>query len=68
MNYKIVEKNNSFSVYEVPTASTIKTFDNKEEAKALMRKLNFGGGFDGLTPPFFLKNFTIVTENQVSLV
>jgi hypothetical protein len=59
MNYKINENNGKFEIYEMPTKQSIKTFDTKEKAKALMRKLNFGGGFDGLTPPFFLKKVIV---------
>lgn len=59
MNYKIVENNGKFEVFETPTKLTIKSFDTREEAKALMRKLNFGGGFDGFTPPFFVKNILV---------
>lgn len=58
MNYKIVENNGKFDILETATKLIIKTFATREEAKALMRKLNFGGGFDGNTPAFFLKNIS----------
>ena len=56
MNYKIVEKDGKFEVFETPTKLTIKSFSEREDAKKLMRNLNLGGGFDGLTPTFFTKN------------
>lgn len=62
MNYKIVENNGKFDILETKTQLIIKTFNTREEAKALMRKLNFGGGFDGTTPPFFLKNISFKPE------
>jgi hypothetical protein len=54
MNYKIVEKEGKFSIIEKATNQYIKIFDDKEKARKLLRQLNFGGGFDGWTPKFFL--------------
>ena len=55
MNYRINIKNNIFEVVEVTTNYIIKSFTLHKEAKDLMRHLNLGGGFDGFTPRFFLK-------------
>lgn len=64
-SYKIIEDNGSFQVWEIATEQVIKTFtgDNKE-ARKFLRHLNLGGGFDGWTPSFFLKNFEIKTESD----
>lgn len=57
MNYKIVKTDGieEYTVVETYTDQNIKKFDTHKAARALMRHLNMGGGFDGNTPPFFLK-------------
>lgn len=61
INYKIVDlkekRKKVFGVLEKETENIIKVFFDKDEAMALCRHLNLGGGFDGNTPAFFLKNF-----------
>lgn len=56
MNYKIVEKYNTFDVFEKATESVISSFSDKEEARKFLRFLNLGGAFDSWTPNFFLKS------------
>lgn len=60
INYKIVDlkekRKKMFGVFEKGTQNVVKTFYNKDEAMSLCRHLNLGGGFDGNTPAFFLKN------------
>ena len=60
MNYNLVEgKDKSmYDVFESTTNQVIKSFpgDRFSEARAFMRHLNLGGGFDGFTPIFFLNN------------
>lgn len=65
MNYKVKqgllhpessEKNCPvYDVVETTTSQVIQTFLDQKEAKAFLRHLNFGGGFDGWTPSFMLK-------------
>lgn len=62
MNYNLVEGRTDKSKYDVleeTTNQVIKSFPGDQflEARALMRHLNLGGGFDGFSPTFFLKNF-----------
>jgi hypothetical protein len=57
-NYKMTEmvgNEGVYSIYEVPTEQVIKTFNDKKEARAFLRHLNLGGGFDGWSPSFFLR-------------
>jgi hypothetical protein len=54
INYKIVNDNGAKSVVETKTGQTIKIGLDESAAKSLCRHLNFGGGFDGQTPAFFL--------------
>jgi hypothetical protein len=60
MNYKLIEdKSKSFyNILETKTEQVITSFpgDKFLEARAFMRQLNLGGGFDGWTPSFLLKN------------
>jgi hypothetical protein len=46
----------TYEVTETGTMQVIKSSMTHGEAKALCRHLNFGGGFDGFTPAFFLQN------------
>lgn len=63
-NYKIIEEKNLFTVFEKTTDQVIRSFGDIKEAKAFLRHLNLGGGFDGWTPSFFLKPFEIKMEND----
>lgn len=58
-NYKIEEGNGFFYVKETVTEQIIKCFSEKDTARKFMKHLNFGGGFDGWTPTFFLKKFPV---------
>jgi len=58
-NYKIEENNGIYSVVEYATEQTIGKFSDKLEARKLLRHLNLGGGFDGWSPSFFMKNFNL---------
>jgi hypothetical protein len=44
----------TYEVVESGTRQVINTELTKNEAKAMARHLNMGGGFDGWTPSFFL--------------
>lgn len=57
MNYKIIESDKKYSVLEKQTDQVIALFDSKEEARKVLRHLNFGGGFDGFTPSFMKKKY-----------
>ena len=79
VNYKIVNTGNvvdlgggfgemGVSVVETTTGQTIKSDISMSKAKVLVRHLNFGGGFDGFTPAFFLAEnakFSDFSENLV---
>ena len=60
MTYNLIEGKDKtmYDVLEETTSQVIKSFpgDKFSEARALMRHLNLGGGFDGFTPTFFLKS------------
>jgi len=59
MNYNLVEGKDklNYDVLEEATNQVIDSFpgDKFKEARAFMRHLNLGGGFDGFTPTFILK-------------
>ena len=63
VNYKVVNytaklenPSQQFAdVVEINTGQTIKTTVPVPEARELCRNLNFGKGFDGNTPAFFLE-------------
>ena len=56
MDYRYTkqEGTNDFLVTETRTGYTIKYGLKFEDAKSLSKHLNFGGGFGGWTPNFFL--------------
>lgn len=71
VNYKIVTEHmvmagTSTGYVEIGLGDIVETKTNQivkrglamKEAKELVRHLNFGGGFDGETPTFFLVNTT----------
>jgi hypothetical protein len=61
MTYNLVEGKDKakYDVLEETTNQVIKSFpgDKFSEARAFMRHLNLGGGFDSWTPTFFLKSY-----------
>jgi diaminopimelate decarboxylase len=65
MNYKVkANESKTFDVVETATTQVIKSFTDQKDAKLLLRHLNFGGGFDGWTPSFMLKNVMSTNKNQ----
>jgi hypothetical protein len=71
MNYDLIEgrvDSNKYDVLETTTDQVIKSFAGEKftEARAFMRHLNLGGGFDGFTPSFLIKNFKIPEEKFAS--
>lgn len=69
MNYKIVVEDPiaqyNVSVLETATEQVIKKFETVESAKKFMRNLNLGGGFDGWTPSFLLRDLsTCINKNK----
>jgi len=78
MNYKTVEALKwpetselncpIYNVIETTTNQIIKTFETQKSAKEYMRHLNLGGAFDGWTPSFMLKKFSIPKEKVVQPV
>ena len=64
MVYNLVEGQDKsmYDVLEETTSQVIKSFpgDKFSEARAFMRHLNLGGGFDGWTPSFLLKKIITV--------
>lgn len=55
MNYRYVKNSSDdlYSVHESKTGHTVKENMIRDQARELVRKLNFGGGFNGWTPQFF---------------
>lgn len=58
INYKIIEENSEFKVYESQTEQFICTLPNKNKAREKIKHFNLGGGFDGWTPSFVLIKIT----------
>ena len=54
INYKIIEENSEFQVYESQTNQLICSSPNRTLAKEKVKHFNLGGGFDGWTPSFIL--------------
>ena len=62
MNYKIVNENNTYNVFETATEQVIRSFFTVDEAKKFLRHLNLGGGFDGWSPSFFMKKIDLTKK------
>ena len=61
MGYRVHKHEDSFKVVEVNDGEVKDVLVGipEEEAKTVSRNLNFGGGFDGWTPDFFLTKFAV---------
>ena len=59
INYIIKNIDNKYLIVETQTNLIIKTFKNIKQAKTFLKHLNFGGGFDGFTPPFMLTKINV---------
>ena len=76
MNYKIVNYTADIAAPSVLFADVLETTTNhiicsklpQKEAKSVCRNLNFGGGFDGWTPAFFLEKFDFSKLESEELV
>lgn len=53
----------TYEVVETGSRLVIRSGMRQDEAKAICRHLNFGGGFDGWTPEFFLQPLKINVED-----
>jgi hypothetical protein len=62
MGYRVHKQDNTFKVVEVQEGEVkdILTDLQETQAKSLSRALNFGGGFDGRTPDFFLAKLEVL--------
>lgn len=63
MNYKIKMTDNGVGVMETATEQIIRNCDGVEPARKVLRHLNLGGGFDGWTPSFFLRDLSTYINN-----
>lgn len=59
INYSLKKIDNKYTIIENQTKLEIKSFDNNNSARKILKHLNFGGGFDGFTPPFMLTKINI---------
>ncbi len=65
MNYMVRKGNlNPYEVVEVATDTVIQVHQNYTIARERAKFYNRGGGFDGWTPDFFLKNHVSFVENR----
>ena len=65
-NYRYVKSAvvNRYDILEVKTGHTIKSDLSQSDAKEMTRKFNFGSGFDGWTPQFFLSKLVLSVEEE----
>ena len=62
MGYRVHRQDDKFKVVEVNNGEVKDILSNlkQDDAKTISRALNFGFGFDGKTPDFFLQKLEIV--------
>lgn len=65
-NYRYIKSAivNRYDILEVKTGHIIKFDLSQEDAKEMTRKFNFGSGFDGWTPQFFLSKLVLSIEEE----
>lgn len=54
INYKIQKNQDQFDILETQTNQIIESHKMQQDAKKRVKHFNFGGGFDGWTPSFFM--------------
>lgn len=61
MGYRVHRSDKTFKVVEVNEGEVrdVETELSEADAKTMARDLNFGGGFDGWTPDFFLSKCAV---------
>jgi hypothetical protein len=61
MGYRVHKQDDAFKVVEVSNGEVkdVATGVTEDFAKKLSKSLNFGGGFDGRTPDFFLQKLEL---------
>lgn len=61
MGYRVHRSEDKFKVVEVNDGEVRDIIDGDDETKIrnIQRHLNFGGGFDGWTPEFFLNRLVV---------
>jgi hypothetical protein len=62
-NYKLIENptdKSKYAILETSTEQIVKIFDGKDfsDARKFLRHLNLGGGFDGWSPSFCVRNIS----------
>lgn len=67
MNYKIVSTSELHQILETATEQVIESFPTREEARKMLRHFNLGGGFDGYTPTFMVKNCSKLIKKLESM-
>ena len=58
MNYKMLNDLGKYKVLEVATEQSVGIFETQTEARKFLRHLNLGGGFDGWSPSFMLRDMS----------
>lgn len=64
VNYKIQQVENVYEIIETQTGNIVAGNLDQHQAKTTCRHLNFGGGFDGHTPEFFLQKTKISYDQE----
>jgi hypothetical protein len=64
VNYKIQQVENVYEIIETQTGNIVAGNLDQHQAKTTCRHLNFGGGFDGHTPEFFLQKTKISYDEE----
>ncbi len=65
-NYRYVKSSvvDRYDILETKTGHIVKSDLSQNEAKEMTRKFNFGSGFDGWTPQFFLSKLVLSVEEE----
>lgn len=69
MSYNLIEgraDKNMYDILESTTDQVIRSFPGDQflKAREFMRHMNLGGAFDGWTPSFMLKKFSVPQEKS----
>ena len=61
MSYKVVKCGDAYDIMELDTSTLIDLKYSEAKARDTRRKMNLGSGFNGWTPSFFSKKYSLTS-------
>jgi hypothetical protein len=62
MSYSVKHNEGQYDILEKDSGVLIEMYRNERHARDTCRKLNLGSGFEGWTPDFFSRKYSLVND------